>query len=72
MRMRRALTGWALGGALALGATTVPAQAADGAMGTKVSVSASGDVHPMVGWHFYRAYWSKAACVSEGESLPYD
>lgn len=69
MRIRRAVVGLALGSALALGATAVPAQAAEGSTTTKVSATASGVVHPMAGWHFYRAYWSKAACVSEGEYL---
>ncbi|MFD8395936.1 hypothetical protein ACFV2N_43790 [Streptomyces sp. NPDC059680] len=42
------------------------------ALSSKPAASAMGEVHPMAGWHFYRAYWTKAACVSEGESLPYD
>ncbi|MDQ1013628.1 hypothetical protein [Streptomyces afghaniensis] len=23
-------------------------------------------------WHFYRAYWTKAACLTEGDALGYN
>ncbi|ALO98631.1 hypothetical protein SHL15_7629 [Streptomyces hygroscopicus subsp. limoneus] len=72
MRIRRALAGLALGGALALGATAVPAQAAEGTTATQASASASGDVHPMASYHFYRAYWTLSACNAEGNALGYD
>ncbi|SED26410.1 hypothetical protein SAMN04490356_7698 [Streptomyces melanosporofaciens] len=67
MRMRRALVSLALGGALALGGTAVTAQAADGTASPQLSASETNAVP--ASWHFYRAYWTKAACLTEGDAL---
>ncbi|MFD9210141.1 hypothetical protein ACFVZM_28160 [Streptomyces sioyaensis] len=71
MRIRRALAGLALGGALAVSAAAVPAQAAERTTTKEASVSASATVHAMAGYHFYRAYWTLGACLDEGDSLGY-
>jgi hypothetical protein len=70
MRMQRVLAGAVLGGALVLGGTGL-AQAAEpspvvAASETNVSET---NVEIMASWHFYRAYWSKAACLTEGDAL---
>ncbi len=69
MRTRNALMGLALVGALAVGGTAMPAQAADGAAARQVAAGETRDA--TAHWHFYRAYWTKAACLTEGDALGY-
>jgi hypothetical protein len=68
MRMKRALVGAVLGGAFVLGGVGMTAQAAESAPAPTVSASQT-DVQILASWHFYRAYWTKAACLTEGDAL---
>ncbi|MEU0935996.1 hypothetical protein [Embleya sp. NPDC005971] len=53
---------------LALGGAATTAQAAAPAPVSKVSAGKT-NVELKAGWHFYRAYWTKAACLVEGDAL---
>ncbi|GGU43892.1 hypothetical protein ACH4HG_41180 [Streptomyces coeruleorubidus] len=65
MRLRRALVGAVLGGALALGGTAATAQAAEPAPAPKVSASETNV--GIMGWRFYAAYWTLDACAAVGD-----
>lgn len=72
MRIRHALASLALGGALALGGTAVPAQATEPTPSAKVSANDANAAAP--DWHYHSTYYNSPSwCESAGEalSLPY-
>lgn len=71
MRTRHALTGLTLGGALALAATTAPAQAAEPTRAAKISTT---ETIAAADWHYHSTYYnSPSYCENAGkaQSLPY-
>ncbi|MEV5877287.1 hypothetical protein AB0L75_24225 [Streptomyces sp. NPDC052101] len=72
MRIRHALTGLVLGGAIALGGAVVPAQAAELTQSAKVSASDTAAAAPS--WHYRATYYNDPTmCENAGKAtgLPY-